>query len=70
MKGMDRISFDLLTDDNKIRKFKIADCQNGHAYLTSHRICYIDDADPRNHSLAIDLRDVERQEYQVRLPFL
>ncbi|KPI42646.1 Vacuolar protein-sorting-associated protein 36 [Cyphellophora attinorum] len=46
-------------------KFKIASCQKGHAYLTSHRACYIDDADPRNNSLAVELKDVERHEYQA-----
>jgi ESCRT-II complex subunit VPS36 len=46
-------------------KFKIAACQKGHAYLTSHRACYVDDEDPRNCSLAVDLKDVERHEYQA-----
>src|SRR4051812_14304343 len=46
-------------------KFKIAACQKGHAYLTSHRVCYIDDIDPRNCSLGVDLKDVERHEFQA-----
>ncbi|EXJ90510.1 hypothetical protein A1O1_03613 [Capronia coronata CBS 617.96] len=46
-------------------KYKIASCQKGHAYLTSHRACYVDDADPRANSWAIDLKDVERHEYQA-----
>ena len=46
--------------------FKIASCQKGHAYLTSHRACYIDDIDPRNNSLAVDLKDVERHEFQAK----
>ncbi|ETN47001.1 uncharacterized protein HMPREF1541_01191 [Cyphellophora europaea CBS 101466] len=46
-------------------KYKIAACQKGHAYLTSHRVCYVDDEDPRNHSLAVDLKDVERHEFQA-----
>lgn len=46
-------------------KFKIAACQKGHAYLTSHRVCYVDDADPRNCSLSVDLKDVERHELQA-----
>ncbi|EXJ80966.1 hypothetical protein A1O3_07254 [Capronia epimyces CBS 606.96] len=45
-------------------KYKIASCQKGHAYLTSHRACYVDDADPRANSWAIDLKDVERHEHQ------
>jgi len=44
-------------------KYKIADCQNGHAYLTSHRACYIDDQNPKQNSLAVDLKDVERYEF-------
>ncbi|KAI5281247.1 hypothetical protein KEM54_003305, partial [Ascosphaera aggregata] len=44
---------------------KIPDRQNGHAYLTSHRICYVDSENPRKCSLAIDLRNVERAEIQA-----
>jgi len=36
-------------------------------YLTSHRICYVDKAEPRKHSVALDLKDVERFEFYVRL---
>lgn len=46
-------------------KYKIAACQKGHAYLTSHRVCYIDDFDSRNCSVAVDLKDVERHEFQA-----
>ena len=46
-------------------KFKIAACQKGHAYLTSHRVCYIDDIDSRNCSLSVDLKDVERHDFQA-----
>jgi len=48
------------------RKFKIPDHQNGQVYLTSHRICYVDNGDPRKNSTAIDLKDVERYEFYVR----
>jgi ESCRT-II complex subunit VPS36 len=44
-------------------KFKIPNYQNGHAYLTSHRVCYVDNQDPRKFSVAIDLKDVERSEF-------
>lgn len=47
------------------RKYKIPSYQKGHAYLTSHRVCYVDDDESRKHSVAIDLRDVDRFEYQV-----
>lgn len=48
-------------------KFKIADFQNGSAYLTSHRACYIDNEDPRNKAVAIYLRDVDRCELYVHV---
>ncbi|KAK0112630.1 hypothetical protein ONS95_015072 [Cadophora gregata] len=44
-------------------KFKIPDHQNGQVYLTSHRICYVDNGDPRKNSTAIDLKYVERYEF-------
>ena len=43
-------------------KNKLAEYQNGHAYLTSHRACYVDNERPRERSVAIELRDVERCE--------
>ena len=50
-------------------KFKIPQYQNGQAYLTSHRACYVDHAEPRQNSVAIFLRDVERTEFYVRYVF-
>ncbi|KAJ9143902.1 Vps36-domain-containing protein [Coniochaeta hoffmannii] len=44
-------------------KYKLPDQQNGQVYLTSHRICYVDKADPRKQSVALDLKDVERYEF-------
>ncbi|KUI53843.1 Vacuolar protein-sorting-associated protein 36 [Cytospora mali] len=44
-------------------KYKLPNQQNGQVYLTSHRICYVDKADPRKNSVALDLKDVERYEY-------
>ncbi|KAL6703860.1 Vacuolar protein-sorting-associated protein 36 [Coniothyrium glycines] len=44
-------------------KFKIAQYQNGQAYLTSHRVCYVDHAEPRKSSIAIYLKDVEKPEF-------
>ncbi|CAG8962063.1 hypothetical protein HYFRA_00005106 [Hymenoscyphus fraxineus] len=44
-------------------KYKIPGYQNGHVYLTSHRICYVDNDDPRKNSVAIELRDVDRYEF-------
>lgn len=44
-------------------KYKLPNQQNGQVYLTSHRICYVDKTEPRKHSLALDLKDVERYEF-------
>lgn len=49
------------------RKYKLPNHQNGQVYLTSHRICYVDKAEPRKHSVALDLKDVERFEFYVWL---
>lgn len=49
------------------RKYKIPDYQDGHAYLTSHRICYIAVGNPRKRSVGIDLKEIDRVEYQVGL---
>lgn len=46
-------------------KYKIPNYQNGHAYLTSHRICYVSVDEPRKYSVGIDLKDVDRAEYQA-----
>ncbi|KAF4303509.1 hypothetical protein GTA08_BOTSDO09084 [Botryosphaeria dothidea] len=44
-------------------KYKIPDFQDGHAYLTSHRACYVDNKEPRKFSVAVNLKDVERPEF-------
>lgn len=44
-------------------KYKLPNQQIGQVYLTSHRVCYIDKAEPRKHSVALDLKDVERYEF-------
>lgn len=46
-------------------KYKIPDYQDGHAYLTSHRACYVDNKEPRKFSVAVNLKDVERPEFYV-----
>ncbi|KAJ5632318.1 hypothetical protein N7490_008657 [Penicillium lividum] len=46
-------------------KYKIPDYQDGHAYLTSHRVCYVATKDPRKYSVAIDLKEIDRAEYQA-----
>ncbi|KAL9088182.1 MAG: hypothetical protein Q9165_006309 [Trypethelium subeluteriae] len=47
-------------------KFKLPNCQYGHAYLTSHRVCYVDNTEPRKYSVGIDLKDVDRPEFFAR----
>ena len=49
-------------------KYKLAEYQNGHAYLTSHRACYIDNEEPRKKAVAINLKDVDRCDLYVRQP--
>jgi hypothetical protein len=56
----------LMRGANWRRKYKIQNYQNGHAYLTSHRVCYVATEDPRKYSVAIDLKEIDRVEYQVR----
>jgi hypothetical protein len=51
-------------------KLKIPQYQNGQAYLTSHRACYVDHDEPRAASVAINLKDVERPEFYVCLVML
>ena len=46
-------------------RYKIPDHQNGQVYLTSHRICYVDNDDPRKNSTAIDLKEVDRIDFYV-----
>jgi ESCRT-II complex subunit VPS36 len=48
-------------------KFKVPNYQNGHAYLTSHRVCYVAVDEPRKYSVAIDLKEIDRADYQVWL---
>ncbi|KAF2725914.1 Vps36-domain-containing protein [Polychaeton citri CBS 116435] len=44
-------------------KEKIPNYQNGHAYLTSHRVCYVDNNEPRKYSVAVDLKEIDRPEF-------
>ncbi|KAF7122420.1 hypothetical protein CNMCM5793_000445 [Aspergillus hiratsukae] len=46
-------------------KFKVPNYQNGHAYLTSHRVCYVAVDEPRKYSVAIDLKEIDRADYQA-----
>ena len=48
------------------RKYKLPNQQNGHAYLTSHRACYVDNLEPRKHSVAVDLKSIEKYEFYVK----
>ncbi|RPB19395.1 vacuolar sorting-associated protein [Terfezia boudieri ATCC MYA-4762] len=44
-------------------RFKIPNYQNGCAYLTTHRVCYVDNTEPRKYSAVVDLSDVDRYDY-------
>ena len=52
-------------DGRLCSKYKIPDYQDGHAYLTSHRVCYVDNKEPRIFSVAVNLKDIERPEFYV-----
>ncbi|KAF3930767.1 hypothetical protein ABW20_dc0101275 [Dactylellina cionopaga] len=44
-------------------RYKVPNFQNGSAYLTTHRVCFVNNNDePRKYSVAIELKDVERFE--------
>ena len=41
-------------------QYKLPNQQNGQAYLTTHRIYYVDTGEPRKNSIAVELKGVER----------
>ena len=49
------------------RKYKIPSLQNGKAYLTTHRACYVDDLEPRRNPTAIELKSVDGYDFYVRV---
>ncbi|CBX90980.1 similar to vacuolar protein sorting protein (Vps36) [Plenodomus lingam JN3] len=57
------LPIELLTEGSNHSKLKIPHYQNGQAYLTSHRVCYVDHNEPRKNSVAILLKDVEKPEF-------
>ena len=44
-------------------QYKVPGQQNGQAYLTTHRVCYVDALHTRKNSVAIDLKAVGKIEY-------
>lgn len=49
-----------------IGKFRVEKRQKGRAFLTTERIIYIDDEDPRSYSLALELKDIQRISYSAK----
>ncbi|KAF3188601.1 hypothetical protein TWF788_000350 [Orbilia oligospora] len=43
-------------------RYKVPNFQNGSAYLTTHRVCFVNNDEPRKFSVALELKDVERFE--------
>ncbi|KAK6341807.1 hypothetical protein TWF730_001297 [Orbilia blumenaviensis] len=43
-------------------RYKVPNFQNGSAYLTTHRVCFVNNDEPRRYSVALELKDVERFE--------
>ena len=54
-----------MTNADVRRKYKIPDLQDGQVYLTTHRLCYVDSADPRKKSVALGLKNLDRYEFYV-----
>jgi len=50
------------------RKFKSPNHQDGTVYLTSHRVCYVDDVKPMLYSIGVDLEQIDKIETSVTLP--
>ncbi|KAK9367253.1 EAP30/Vps36 family-domain-containing protein [Lipomyces kononenkoae] len=48
-------------------RFKLDGYQNGRVYLTTHRICYVDNVRSATHSVAIDLSQVHRVQFSPGL---
>ncbi|KAK9453937.1 EAP30/Vps36 family-domain-containing protein [Dipodascopsis uninucleata] len=46
-------------------RLRIPDYQDGRLYLTSHRVCYVDNTEPLTHSVAINLTDVATIQYSA-----
>lgn len=44
-------------------QYKVTGQQNGQAYLTTHRVCYVDVLETRKNSVALELKAVEKIEY-------
>ena len=49
------------------RKFKSPNHQDGTIYLTSHRICYVDEIKPMLYSIGADLEQIDKIETSVLL---
>ncbi|KAK9239800.1 EAP30/Vps36 family-domain-containing protein [Lipomyces kononenkoae] len=47
-------------------RVRLPQYQNGRLYLTSHRICYVDNASPLTNSVAFNLPDVKTIQYAAR----
>jgi ESCRT-II complex subunit VPS36 len=58
----------ICADTSSYSKYKIPEYQNGHAYLTTHRACYVDNENPRSYAVAVDLKDVDHTDFYVRRP--
>jgi hypothetical protein len=50
---------------SKNSKFKSPNHQDGTVYLTSHRICYIDEIKPMLYSISVDLHQTDKIETSV-----
>jgi len=47
------------------RKFKSPNHQDGTVYLTSHRVCYVDEIKPMLYSIGVNLEQIDKIETSV-----
>ena len=51
-----------------LRKFKSPNHQDGTIYLTTHRVCYVDEIKPMLYSIGVNLEQIDKIETSVFVP--
>ena len=49
----------------ELRNLKIPDLQDGYAYLTTHRACFVGNIEPRKTAVALELKTVAKSDFYV-----
>ena len=63
----DGYSFTFVDTADSTRKFKSPNHQDGTVYLTTHRVCYVDEIKPMLYSTGVDLAHIAKIETSVPL---